>query len=48
MIEAVLGPPHFRVLVSRRPVTDDFPVATVDLVLRGLLGTEREAGRDLA
>jgi AcrR family transcriptional regulator len=36
VIEAVLGPPYFRVLVSRRPVTDEFLVATVDLVVTGL------------
>lgn len=36
VIEAVLGPPYFRVLVTGRPVTDDFLVATVDLVLSGL------------
>lgn len=36
VIEAVLGPPYFRVLVTGRPVTDDFLVATVDLVLKGL------------
>jgi AcrR family transcriptional regulator len=36
VIEAVLGPPYFHLLVTCRPVTDDFLVATVDLVVRGL------------
>lgn len=36
VIEAVLGPPYFQLLVTCRPVTDDFLVATVDLVVRGL------------
>ncbi|ONI83346.1 hypothetical protein ALI22I_32990 [Saccharothrix sp. ALI-22-I] len=36
VIEAVLGPPYFHLLVTDRPVSDDFLVATVDLVVRGL------------
>ncbi|WP_053721838.1 TetR/AcrR family transcriptional regulator [Saccharothrix sp. NRRL B-16348] len=36
VIEAVLGPPYFHLLVTGRPVTDDFLVATVDLVVNGL------------
>lgn len=36
VIEAVLGPPYFRLVVTGRPVDDDFLVATVDLVVRGL------------
>ncbi|QFZ22893.1 TetR/AcrR family transcriptional regulator [Saccharothrix syringae] len=36
VVEAVLGPPYFRLLVTGRPVDDDFLVATVDLVVRGL------------
>lgn len=36
LIEAVLGPPYFRALVAGRPVTDDFLVRTVDLVLNGV------------
>jgi hypothetical protein len=36
VIEAVLGPPYFHLLVTGRPVADDFLVATVDLVVRGL------------
>ncbi|WP_461121642.1 TetR/AcrR family transcriptional regulator [Saccharothrix stipae] len=36
VIEAVLGPPYFHLLVTGRPVDDDFLVATVDLVVRGL------------
>jgi AcrR family transcriptional regulator len=48
VIEAVLGPPYFHLLVTGRPVTDDFLVATVDLVVNGLLDAEdREAGGDL-
>jgi AcrR family transcriptional regulator len=36
VIEAVLGPPYFHLLVTGRPVADDFLVATVDLVVSGL------------
>ncbi|MCO1574165.1 TetR/AcrR family transcriptional regulator [Crossiella sp. SN42] len=36
VIEAVLGPPYFRFLVTGRPVTDEFLAATVDLVVSGL------------
>ncbi|MGW0520861.1 TetR/AcrR family transcriptional regulator [Crossiella sp. NPDC003009] len=36
VIEAVLGPPYFRFLVTGQPVTDDFLAATVDLVVDGL------------
>jgi AcrR family transcriptional regulator len=43
VIEAVLGPPYFRLLVSRRPITDEFLVATVDLVVGGLGGAGGEA-----
>ena len=38
VIEAVLGPPYFHLLVTGRPVADDFLVATVDVVVRGLKG----------
>jgi AcrR family transcriptional regulator len=41
VIEAVLGPPYFRVLVSRRPVTDEFLRTTVDLVVAGLPAPEQ-------
>jgi AcrR family transcriptional regulator len=48
VIEAVLGPPYFHLLVTGRPVTDDFLVATVDLVVNGLADAENgEAGGDL-
>ncbi|MEU4762601.1 TetR-like C-terminal domain-containing protein [Actinosynnema sp. NPDC023794] len=36
VIEAVLGPPYFHLLVTGRPVADDFLVGTVDLVVNGL------------
>lgn len=36
VIEAVLGPPYFRFLITGQPVTDDFLAATVDLVINGL------------
>ncbi|OKI30496.1 hypothetical protein A6A25_28620 [Saccharothrix sp. CB00851] len=36
VIEAVLGPPYFHLLVTGRLVTDEFLVATVDLVVDGL------------
>jgi AcrR family transcriptional regulator len=48
VIEAVLGPPYFRALVTGRPVTDEFLAGTVDLVLTGLLDPEhREVRGDL-
>jgi AcrR family transcriptional regulator len=47
VIEAVLGPPYFHLLVTGRPVSDAFLFATVDLVVNGLLDAEdREAGGD--
>lgn len=36
VIEAVLGPPYFRMLVSAREIDDQFIVDTVDTVVRGL------------
>ncbi|MBK1783032.1 TetR/AcrR family transcriptional regulator [Prauserella cavernicola] len=41
VIEAVLGPPYFRVLVTGEPVTDEFLSATTDRVVAGLRGAER-------
>jgi hypothetical protein len=36
VIEAVLDPPYVHLLITGQPVTDDFLVRTVDLVVNGL------------
>jgi AcrR family transcriptional regulator len=48
VIEAVLGPPYFHLLVTGQTVPDAFLARTVDLVVRGLADPEDgEVGGDL-